>query len=817
MKRPWEILDEEVLPYLAAERLYADLRGLRQDGKLWQACCPIHGDKEGAFSVDPTRLEWNCFLGCGGGGPVQYLQKVRGLSWIEAARELMVMAGLDPSLLDPWREEWTDHDFYLHERLENRASLLRVFMARARSVLHSQAGQTVRTDLVKRIGFSEDTLRTLDVGLYTAPEDVWHYLKKTGRDLENVRTWGLFEARWAGCVVGSWNDLRGRTVNVWGYQPRGSSSKEYPDCFLFEQDDPLDGMGVPFHLDAAVGRENYNLLMLEDPLEALCARSLGLDDPFPVACGGDLTSAQIEVLQDYLGNGGSLTLSWDFDPPSTPTRKDKTVTALERLKKARFAVYSVDPSLLADPRRPKQKVSLCSYLLRNGGGGHTLASFHDLFQQREAQIVVQGEFAPQEESNWPAIFQVFGSLASARSRRDGKESTAVGGVQVLEPLLQMAEEFGRRLASGFMKTLPRGLTSAWTEDSLDNPQLGAGHGTELRRLSSVASSAPTFSVRRLEEEARATPRGHFSGWPALDDLECRFDPGELAVVASRTGHGKTSILVGLLSQWLRSTSGEQEEPLFVFYSMEEPEVRIYHRLLSLLTAAQGQGWSIREIQEYFQELPSGPNGGSDPRALAAARERMRAWEPQLEIVFQPAWTVAEIESHARNLSRSRQLGAVFVDHLQALTPGSGGHGGVGVATAMRHLKSLAGEMSCPVVVASGIESRAVLQNRPIPKRASFEDGEVQRIIKMRRPQLKWLRERCVEREADLILGVLNYAAEYRTEVGETGSIPDITPCEVGTLKNRYGPVGSWAWLSFDGRFGLLRDPSAEVCAVAVPH
>ncbi len=78
---------------------------------------------------------------------------------------------------------------------------------------------------------------------------------------------------------------------------------------------------------------------------------------------------------------------------------------------------------------------------------------------------------------------------------------------------------------------------------------------------------------------------------------------------------------------------------------------------------------------------------------------------------------------------------------------------------------------------------------------------------MRRPQLQHLREGGIEQEADLVLGLLNYAADYQAEVGEAGPVTSTTHFEVGTLKNRYGPVGSWAALEFNGRFGLLQDPN----------
>ena len=142
-KRPWEVFDKEVFPYLTVERLFGDLQSLRRDGRFWQARCPVHqGKQQNALSIDPQTLEWNCFLGCGGGGPVQYLQSMRGLSWMDAAMELARLGGVDPGILEPWGRLWTKEDFALHDKLEHRSSLLGIFMVHARSIYHSPASQT---------------------------------------------------------------------------------------------------------------------------------------------------------------------------------------------------------------------------------------------------------------------------------------------------------------------------------------------------------------------------------------------------------------------------------------------------------------------------------------------------------------------------------------------------------------------------------------------------------------------------------------------------------------------------------------------------
>ena len=61
----------------------------------------------------------------------------------------------------------------------------------------------------------------------------------------------------------------------------------------------------------------------------------------------------------------------------------------------------------------------------------------------------------------------------------------------------------------------------------------------------------------------------------------------------------------------------------------------------------------------------------------------------------------------------------------------------------------------------------------------------------------------IEQEADLVLGLLNHAAQYCVQGEAPLSVPAKTPFEIGALKNRYGPTGCWAWLSFEGQFGLI--------------
>ena len=252
--------------------------------------------------------------------------------------------------------------------------------------------------------------------------------------------------------------------------------------------------------------------------------------------------------------------------------------------------------------------------------------------------------------------------------------------------------------------------------------------------------------------------GKVSGWKALDGLEVRFNPAELAVIAGRPGHGKTSILAGLLVEWLDSASQVGSDELYLVYSMDESEVAIYHRLVSLLTARARRGWTLHQVQDYLRD-PDAAQGGRrwpDQGVLHLARERLRGWESNLHIVHRPTWTMTQMESHARSLAAGRTIGALFVDHLQRISPpvpklGRRGQQALAVA---RCWKALAVELSCPVVATAQIGRQAVRWARRIPLGRPFEDTDVQEAIKMRRPQLQQLKESGSGEEADLVLGLL---------------------------------------------------------------
>jgi replicative DNA helicase len=304
-------------------------------------------------------------------------------------------------------------------------------------------------------------------------------------------------------------------------------------------------------------------------------------------------------------------------------------------------------------------------------------------------------------------------------------------------------------------------------------------------------------------ELKNTPEGLVSGWAAVDALGVRFQPKELAVLAARTGHGKTTALVNLLAAWM---DRELDGPL-VFFSHEEPPELILCRLVALGTAGERSPWTFTQARDYLRSPLSRGDAyrWPDPKVLTSAMERLREAEQRLHIIHRPGWSASRLAAHARELAGDQGVGVVCVDYLQRIpAEAKADRRDIEISAIGRTLKTLAVDLGVPVVVGAQINREAIPKDYQKTIGKVLEKGipEAVKAMKAARPDLHNLREGGSEQEADLVLGLMNYAADLRTEAdsGETTNL-----YEVGVLKNRYGEVGKWAALAFEGDVGRIRD------------
>lgn len=832
-----EFWEREVLPQLRVETIYEGIEWKARGPRFWRGPCPLHGGSDANFSVDSHTLRWRCFSQCGGGSLFAFLNngvEPRGEKWVATLRELARYTGV----AFPDRELAPEAAARLEE-ITRQQSLLEAFATICQSALldsSNAAAQPTRAYLLKR-GFAESSWSELPFGWVAPRATLQNALRKRGFADDEIAASGVLrDGRFENRLLIVWRDSRGRIGTFAARDVSDKSDEKY--LYLSRENGFAQAKNqlLAFGLDGALPAiaRNGELLLVEGLLDVLTLQNRGFEGV--AAIGGNGREFGLERLAGLQNLGvRHLTLCLDNDPQldgSWPGREGslhiaRLVTLKDNVRNVRNdnVNYITDVVPIVDIVPPfllGSSKDADAYVQSRG-----IAEFRELLRERQSAAlwlgneVLEGVTPTSSSSERRAgierIVELDAALCGPRAPLDREELRALCARQTgfsTEAIAQIADEITEHNSQKQRKrALKSWLQKAAREVSDDSGEgietLTARLASEVGGLRGITRTLPLpFSVARLEEESRRQPVGKTSGWPSLDALGVRFGAGEFALVGARTGHGKTSFLVALMAQWL--SLGEDETLLF--FSLEESELRIYHRLLALFSAHEAarsprhvEAWTVPQVRDFGRDptMRGDGYGWPDIRSLEHAREKLRAAQGRLQIVFQSGWSIHEIENYARLCAQRKRVGAIFVDYLQRVPAPEGrfDRRDQEVSAVGRRLKALAGDVEAPVLAGAQINREAIPEGFSKQMNAAKTYGEAQKQIRNARPELHHLREGGSEQEADLTLGLLSYGADYRGEM----SAPVATKMEVGTLKNRNGEPGKWAALAFEGRSGLVRE------------
>jgi replicative DNA helicase/DNA primase len=811
---PVDFYEEQVLPEVFARlpEVFPELKWKRT-GKGWTAT-----DSEtthARFDARPDRVVCNRpggFL-VHGSGPVSWLAYLKGgtttpkgADFVEAVKGLARAAGVDCS---PLERELTPAESERLQARQRRGDLLERFMDAARVCLGLGEGRTNATEYLRKRGFTlnaQPDYEALPFGVYTTCAGVRDRLREEGFTAEEIEASGLVaDARWEGRLLIEWRDARGRIATIAARDLTESAEEGAKYLYLKGgTKPPAYGLDVVKDSDAA---RREGVVLVEGLLDVVLLQARGLDNVAALGGSGGLLTAERWAELGRL-NVPAFVLALDSDEPG----REGTLKALHNLRNVDNVrnVYVLPPEALGTAKDPDE-------LVRAKG----VDAFREILGKARPWALYLGEDllggltpASEDRAKREAVGRVLDFSSDLRGERAALDSedllrlTAEKTGYTFETLHELGisarERRERELAELELKSAARELQDALGKPGANVFELASDFSNRLAVVQGRADEPPPpFSVDALVSELKATSEGLASGWAAVDELGVRFQPKELAVLGARTGHGKTSALVNLLRNWL---DAELSGPL-VFYSHEEPSELVFCRLVALLTANEktSDRWGFMDVREWHREDRKGRRTFPRKEALDAAFNRLRAAENRLYIVHRPSWSASRISAHARELASTRGVGAVFVDYLQRIpAEAKADRRDIEVSAIGRTLKALAVDLSVPVVAGAQINREAIPREYQKNIRAKLDASVEDAVAYMAeaRPDLHNLREGGSEQEADLVLGLMNYAADLRTEADSDHATNFY---EVGVLKNRYGQTGKWAALRFEGASGLIRD------------
>lgn len=284
------------LDELRARTLLSGLIGksvkLQRAGREFKACCPFHNEKTPSFYINDDKGFYHCF-GCSAhGDAIRWMTDQRGLTFIDAVKELTQAAGMEMPEQDRQSVQRAERERSLHDVMADAATW---FTERLNGIDGSDARKVLERRRIKPetarafgLGFAPDSRGKLrealkqygdsmlvDAGLLIKVDDKEPYDRFRGRLMIPIR------------------DPRGRVI-AFGGRVIGDGEPKYlnsPDTPLFDKGRTL------YNLDRAqpASRKTDRVIAVEGYMDVIALSQAGFEDVV-APLGTALTEQQLEML-----------------------------------------------------------------------------------------------------------------------------------------------------------------------------------------------------------------------------------------------------------------------------------------------------------------------------------------------------------------------------------------------------------------------------------------------------------------------------------------------------------------------------------------
>jgi DNA primase len=325
--------------------LMSERTQVKQRGRDFWCCCPIHDEKTPSCKIDPSTGLWHCF-GCGEGGDVfSFMMKLENMSFVEAVLALAQRAGIDVEQNDGKRHMSMSAKGGLIEVCEATADFYHTQLMR----LNAPAADEARAYLAAR-GFGGEVPGKWNLGFAPGNSALVHYLRGKGFTPQQMldanvavksRTGGVAD-RFYNRIMFPICDVSGQCIAFGGRvvgvgKPKYLNSQETP---IFHKSRTLYGLDRAKSAMAALG----SAIVVEGYTDVIALHEASIENAV-ATLGTALTMQHIRILSRHAGKK----IVYLFDGDEAGQR------AAER------ALQFIDASMT--PEAGASKIELCACTL----------------------------------------------------------------------------------------------------------------------------------------------------------------------------------------------------------------------------------------------------------------------------------------------------------------------------------------------------------------------------------------------------------------------------------------------------------------------
>ncbi len=295
---------DELIAQNPIEEVVGQYVNLKRSGSNLFGLCPFHGEKTASFSVAPDKGIYYCF-GCHkGGGVVNFMMEVEGLSYPDAVRSLAKRVGLEV----PEDEQYQSR----YRQQERLWALLKEAGRFFNAQLYSPAGREC-LEYVQKRGLTKAAVTNFGMGFapnsWNALVDAMRKKGYTDQELKdadlvgekNGRIYDRFRNRLMFPII----DVRGNVIGFGGRvlddsKPKYLNSNE---TLVFNKRKNLFGLNF-----AKKTKQPY-MILVEGNIDVVTLHQYGFDNAI-ASLGTSLTEEQVTLLSKYTEQ---VVLTYDGD------------------------------------------------------------------------------------------------------------------------------------------------------------------------------------------------------------------------------------------------------------------------------------------------------------------------------------------------------------------------------------------------------------------------------------------------------------------------------------------------------------------------